>query len=343
MTNKCFGDELKEKDRPFMLAYMALRQFTGEHMLPLCKEYFKNHSHLPSCFGDLRPFLSKFPAPDMEDFIATIRVESGQALSWAADANAVKAGNLQATLTLLKVQYMCQVSRTWNQGIRVWHGLFRIALSFWQKLWPQNLDVGYLVIYLLLNIHHRTVHTFENKNPLETTLNSRILLQATMLARHLVTKDKDQNDKVLALFASRLHLNLGLGTIAFRFWRNVKSKEMLVDTISPWILSRISQTHPFDVKGYGGFSADEELQHVIETIERMERKTDDVLTKNMSSFNWDTVMGILEIKHKLRSSLTKHLCFIERKRIARLRGESVENVPTLDFNSKYFDQNVDLK
>jgi hypothetical protein len=108
-----------------------------------------------------------------------------------------------------------------------------------------------------------------------------------------------------------------------------------VDTLSPYLLSRISQTHPFGVKGYGGFSADEELANVIGTIERMEKKTDSYLFKDIPSFVWDQTTDILAVKRKLGSSLTKHLCVVERRRIARFKGQSVNDLPILHSKGKF--------
>jgi hypothetical protein len=157
-----------------------------------------------------------------------------------------------------------------------------------------------------------------------------------MYVRHLVEKDKDKQNRTLCLLAARLHLNIGLGTVAFRLYIHTKCKEMLLDTLSPFILSRISITHPFDVKSYGGFSADEELARVISAIERMESKTNGHLLTDIPSFAWDQAIDILSLKRKLQDSLTRHVCVIERRRIARLRGESVENTPQLEFRSKPF-------
>lgn len=199
---------------------------------------------------------------------------------------------------------------------------------------PKKPDGGFLAIYSLLHLHYQVICQEQKTATFEATPNSRILLQATMLARHLVAQDKDKENRTLCLLAARLHLNLGLGKSAFQLYNHTKCKEMLLDTLSPYVLSKISLTHPFDVKGYQGFSADEELEKVIGTIERMERKTDSFLFVDMPSFIWDQASDALQLKRKLNSSLTKHLCITERRRIARLRGESVENLPRLDFKSE---------
>ena len=233
----------------------------------------------------------------------------------------------------MKFTYLVTISRQQASNRQALEMFFGTAVRL-SAVWPESSDIGYLAVYSLLNLHHRFVCTDEAKNPLEVTPNTRILLQATMYARHLVEKDKEKQNRTFALFAARLHLNVGLGTVAFRLYSHTKCKEMLLDTISPYMLSRISQTHPFDVQSYRGFSADEELVKVISTIERMETKTNSYLITDMPSFAWDQAVDILALKRKLNSSLTKHLCSLERRRIARLKGVSWENIPRLDYKSK---------
>ena len=199
---------------------------------------------------------------------------------------------------------------------------------------PKVPDGGFLAIYALLRLHHLIICEEDQMVPFEVTANSRILLQATMLARHLVACDTSKEKRVLSLLAARLHLNLGLGKCAFQLYSHTRCKEMLYDTLSPYILSRISLTHPFDIKGHQAFSADEELAKVVSTIERMERKTDSYIYVDMPSFLWDQASDALDFKRKLNSSLTKHICVTERRRIARLKGESTEGLPRLDYKSK---------
>ncbi|KAH7401816.1 tRNA synthetases class I (M)-domain-containing protein [Phaeosphaeria sp. MPI-PUGE-AT-0046c] len=309
----CFGDKLEAKDRPLQLTYMKLRQYTGDLTLADCKDYFQQHSGLNSCFDDLRPFVASL-----------WRQEVVQFLDFLYESLVADTGTPNMELNHKSI-----------------HQMFHFALQA-LIIAPDNADLGAIVVYTLLNIHHRMICTDDLRNPIVTKVNCRVLLQATMLARHLVEKDKDKQNRTFALLAARLHLNLGLGTVAFRLFRHTKCKEMLVDTLSPYMLSRISQTHPFDVKGYGGFSADDELAKVVGTIERMERKTNDYLFTDTSSFLWDQATDTRELKRKLRSSLTKHLSVFERRRIARLRGESVESLPKLKAKEFYqVSDNVD--
>jgi hypothetical protein len=234
---------------------------------------------------------------------------------------------------MLKFHYLLAVSLP-SLLHRTFQGLLRAAVRI-SQLFPEDPDAGCLVIYTLLVMHFNLTCREELASPLERKSNSRILLQVAMFARHLVENDKDKQNRTFALIATRLHLNLGLGTVAFRLYSHVKCKEMLVDTLSPYLLSRISQTHPFEVKGYGGFSADEELAKVVGTIERMERKTDSYLFKDIPSFVWDQATDTLAMKQRLGSSLTKHICVVERRRIARLKGEPLSALPTLSYKSEF--------
>lgn len=157
-----------------------------------------------------------------------------------------------------------------------------------------------------------------------------------MCARHFVEQDKEKQNRTFALLAARLHLNLGLGLVAFRLYRHTNTKEMLLDTLSPYMLARISQTHPFEVSSYRGFSADEELARTISTIERMEAKASGFLVTDLPSFPCHQAPEIAILMDKLRTSLTKHICHMERRRIARLKGDPSDRVPRLDWKSKAY-------
>ena len=238
-------------------------------------------------------------------------------------------------LNILKFHYLVTLSLPEQPSYSALEAFITKALYFC-ILSPEVSDGGFLAIYALLRLHYLTIWHDDRTASFPPTTNSRILLQATMLARHLVACDTSEENRVLALLAARLHLNLGLGKCAFQLYSHTRCKEMLLDTLSPYVLSKISMTHPFDIKGYQAFSADEELAKVISTIERMERKTDSYIYVDMPSFLWDQASDALELKRKLNSSLTKHICLTERRRIARLKGESIESLARPDYKSKHF-------
>lgn len=241
----------------------------------------------------------------------------------------------------MKLNYYLTISVPGSPTFEALESLVHKAIGFC-IMNPENSDASFLALYSLLRIHYDIINRKVHRVPFGVTPNSRILLQATMLSRHLVARDKNKENRTLALVAARLHLNLGLGKSAFLLYNHSKCKEMLLDTLSPYILSRISIMHPFESKGYQGFSADEELAKVISTIERMESKTDAYLYTDMPSFICDQFSDALSLKRKLKSSLTKHICMTERRRIARLKGQSAEHIPHLRYSSKSISQNGNL-
>jgi N-terminal acetyltransferase B complex non-catalytic subunit len=169
----------------------------------------------------------------------------------------------------------------------------------------------------------------------EATSLPHYLYQAAVLTRYSLSLDRQQYCRNLALLSTRLHLKLGLGTIAFEHYGRVQVKEMLHDNVAWILLSRISQSHPFGASGPRGFSTDDELKKVISTLSRMEKKVDDLLYADLKQFMYDMAFDLLDLKRKLRTSLTKQFCIIERRRIARLAGAPVDMALELPFRGKH--------
>lgn len=352
MMDRCFGSGFKAKDRPLRITYMSLRGFIRVPMLSDCQEYWEHHSGLPVCFTDLSGFVQGLPLEDRKAFHKFITdrtrdMGTHQGIDevctsvdhkiWTSCSNMGQDTFKQwqqAEQNVLKFDYLLTVSLPEVPTYKALEN-FIIKVTAVCSVFPDSPDAGFLAVYALLNLHHKIVRHQEGKVGFEMTTNARVLLQATMLARHMVARDKNKQNRALALLATRLHLNMGLGKCAFQLYSHTKCKEMLLDTLSPYVLSRISMAHPFDVGGYQGFSADYELAKVIGTIERMEQKTDSYLFTDLQSFVWDQAVDALDLKRKLNSSLTKHICITERRRIARLIGESTDDLPSLNFKGEY--------
>jgi hypothetical protein len=69
---QCFGNGLEAKDRPLQLTYIKLRDQLGISMLSDCKDYFQHHSHLNSCFNDLKPIVCRLPVKEFKSFMSFI-------------------------------------------------------------------------------------------------------------------------------------------------------------------------------------------------------------------------------------------------------------------------------
>lgn len=195
-------------------------------------------------------------------------------------------------------------------------------------------DVASLAIFGL-RVLAKIAHNPEIRDDAYCSVNNnRLELQAVFLARHFTSGQVANQERPLLLQSIGLYIQLGLASIAFEHYPHVRVKEMLNDTVSHILLTRISQIHPFDMPGKGAIHPDQELATVIRTIEKMESRVDDFLFSDMREFKYDQAFELLDLKRRLNSSLTKHLCVVERRRIARLKGETVDDSLDPSPNSK---------
>lgn len=344
---KCFGTALVVKDRSVRLAYLRIRLSIQPPLLSDCQAYFADFSHLPCCFDDIRQIVTALSHDEAEAF-ARYTDEFTNGLLPDAQATQVhcfhKLFEHQFALTQsaqetvdkwrqieindLKFHYLIYVSCA-AEPVREVLDWMVVKATQLLVTGCEDLDVGCLAVLSLLLLHQTYVCRDEEMNPLEISENSRLLLQATMLVRHLTILDPDKQQRRLWLFSARLHMNLGLGSIAFKQYEHVKCKEVLHDSLAPYLLSRIAQTHPFDLKTMGGSSAEHELDKALNSIDRMTKRTEDFIIKDVDSFHWDQAADLLVLRDKFRTSLTKYLCLVNRYRISRLKGESTDSLPIL--------------
>lgn len=324
IQGRVFGSDTLELDRPLRLVRLLLRAFLGESLLQDCKDFWKNFSRIPSCFTDLRRAVEKMSDEERSGFLAYIE-EDLTATKPQADASETKLDDwTRAEICALKFTFLIHVSLAASQvPTEILESLIERASKISQTL-PKDPDPIMLIAYCLTYMQHKDT----------SSQNSRLLLQATILVRAAVDRDTEKENRSLALLATRLHLDMGLGRVAFQLWRHVKVKEMLVDTLSPYLLSRIALTQPFDVKHHQGFSADKELKHVIDTIDRMSRVQEGLIFRDIKRFHWDSAFDLISMNDKLSNSLTRHTAILERRRLARLKGEPAGDLPDVNYRSE---------
>ncbi|XPT02151.1 hypothetical protein M3J09_011273 [Ascochyta lentis] len=336
IKDRVFGSDTLKLDRPLLLVRLILRAYLGESLVEDCKEFWKRFSRIPSCFTDLRRAVEKMSDEERTEFLTHIEDDMTVTKPSAEDPQSKLEDWARAEICVLKFTYLVTVSLPASKSsTEALESLIERASKVSQML-TKDPDLIMLIAYCLTNIHHQM-------NSSDTSgRSSRILLQAAMLVRAAVERDTEKENRPLALLATRLHLNLGLGRVAFQMWKHVKVKEMLLDTLSPYLLSRIAETHPFDVKHHQGFSADKELKHVIDTIDRMSKVQEGLIFRDIKRFHWDSAMDLISMNEKLTSSLTRHTSVLERRRIARLKGEPAGDLPDVDYrNTRTLSDNID--
>ena len=307
---------------------LKLSIYLDESLLQDCKDYWKQFAQTPSCFKDLRYAVEKMSDEERTSFLSYIEEDLTAGKPNAESSKPDNENWARAEICALKFTYLVAVSLNVSQILQdTLVSLIERASRVSQQM-PIDPDPIVLIAYCLTHMHYQDAKSSDASSP-----NSRILAQATMLIRAAVERDTEKENRPLALLATRLHLNLGLGRVAFQMWKHVKVKEMLVDTLSAYLLSRIALTQPFDVKHHQGFSADKELKHVVDTINRMSRVQEGLIFRDIKRFHWDSAFDLISMNDKLTSSLTRHTSILERRRIARLKGEAAGDLPDVKYKS----------
>jgi N-terminal acetyltransferase B complex non-catalytic subunit len=198
-------------------------------------------------------------------------------------------------------------------------------------------EAGFLAIHALVSCTDKVM----NNSPIEHALGgdveqSRMEYQAAFLAQYLTAGTEGKDKRQLILYAARLHNLLGLATISLQLYTEAKIKEMFNATLSHFLYTRISQIHPFDTtSGRNAIYPENDLNETIDKIQRLGIKMSDSILHSLDKQEtYASVAGMLTAKRRVRSSLATHLLFVERRRIARLKGETVNESMEPSYESK---------
>lgn len=329
IKDRIFSSDTLKLDRPLRLVCLLLRTHLEESLLQDCKDFWKQFSRTPSCFTDLKRAVEKMSEEERTNFVSYLEEDMTATKPSSDESESKHEDWARREICVLKFTYLAHVSLAIGQvPTELLESLIERTSRISQML-PKDPDPTTLIAYCLTRMHSQGAESGNS-----SSLSSRLFLQATMLVRTAVDHDTEKENRPLALLATRMHLNMGFGRAAFQLWKHVKVKEMLVDTLSPYLLSRIALTQPFDVKHHQGFSADKELKHVIETIDRMSRVQEGLIFRDIKRFHWDSAFDLISMNAKLTNSQTRHTAVLERRRIARLRGEPAGDLPDVNYRSK---------
>ncbi|KAF2015993.1 hypothetical protein BU24DRAFT_422309 [Aaosphaeria arxii CBS 175.79] len=330
-----YGPGLVPKERIALLTHVTMVARvarTGGFALDACRNYWVRYMCTYSCYNDLHRSVESLERHDQVEFHHMITsLARGLVPDTEADDKRTRAW-LQAEVNVLKFDYLLTLALAAEPQSELCEGFISSALRLYQiaaRLKSELLgDIGTLAITAMLSLYH--IYVVANELPGKLGGNTRLLLQAAALSLHMTAGEAGDKNRPLVLLSSRVHLTAGLTTIAFQQWDRVPIKQMLLDTTSYLLLTRISHIHPFDTMKPKRVLPDERLIDSIRAIETMEKKVDELLFTRMKDFQYDQAFELLDAKHRLRSSITKHFCILERRSIARLTGKALDESMELD-------------
>ena len=285
---------------------------------------------------DLRKWVEQLTPEEQKQFLSTI-APIAKELRPSAETKQSSKEWFMAEINVLKLEYLLTISQPKepdesvveqfaSKSIRLYTIGSRLKLE-------EAYEAGCLAISSLGLLHHLQVRSeFPSSQQVSRgeSPNERLLTQAGFLAQHLASTESGKQNRPLLLLAIRVLLFAGLGSLAFQLYPLVKVKEMLHETCSHVLLTGISQSHPLDATGAQKGSPDDELTHVINTLNRMTHRIDGFLSNDIGVFQFDQAFEMRSFKHNLRSSLTKHICALERRRLVRLQSGPMDILLNLE-------------
>ncbi|KAF2200016.1 hypothetical protein GQ43DRAFT_464360 [Delitschia confertaspora ATCC 74209] len=340
-------ESMSTKPREVWLALLTMTagQFKDK-LLYACLEYWKRNYRFNCCFKDLRRFVEQLNHADQKQFLVGIADVSTKLRPRSNVASKSVNDWFTAEINVCKFDYLLTIScpqlpkqSTVEQFVCNSMRLYKIGRQL-EHEWSQ--EAGCLALTGLLVLHHTRLRSVQDLVPVGELPNERILTQAALLVQHMTEGEVGKNNRPLVLLSTRLLLFCGFGTLAFDLYSHAKVKEILNDTCSHILLSHIAHSHPFDASGTKRMQPEAELVKVIRTMERMEDKVREILSTDISTFQFDQAFAMRDLKQSLRSSLTKHLCALQRRKIAHLKGEHMEDMLKEDFAFLPLTDNRDL-
>lgn len=166
----------------------------------------------------------------------------------------------------------------------------------------------------------------------------KFLLQAATLSRRL-EKDMEQSehqDRVALLLSIRLHMYIGLSPVALAIYPKVRVKEVLNDTLSHHLFSRVSTQRIF--RPQLGLSANNsevtgdprnQLEMILDNYRNSLNKIDLYKGKRNDYFQYDQAIEIYDMERDLKSSIVRRMAILDFRRICRLRAEQPQRLDSL--------------
>ena len=312
-------------------------------LLDACSYYVEVFGNKPCCFSDLRNFIEKLAGADKLAFLARIGKISSQ--THAAEAAQVclhKRGNLEDDSTTdiwkpnprldrwitlesnrLMFRFLCAAPSTETKVLQT--TLYEILLDCYSLLdIAQSTEMGNLsaisipIVTTLVKLHWVQAHG--DATPF---FGQGYLIQAACLLEKLQTLVPE--DRQICLLKLRVYSLLGVPTLALDEYHKLQVRDILNDTISHEIYTRISGHQPFYLGMSGSESNGKDPFHslceALDFYDQWDQDLTDFLFKIRDVQVHGMFLDVVEMMEKRRGSFTWRLLLLEKRRMARMRDQ----------------------
>lgn len=321
-------------------------------LLEACKEYFTKTGTKSCCFEDLQNYLEMLETSEKAEFLAFVaghvadmdkddevlenclKTLSYHALT-AGFYQKSKIAKVAAEINHHKFIYLLTISPLsttapttspenkfdrdiipkLNSFITSTLNIYSSALPLGSSLLPTDNqygdDAALLTTMGLIRLH--LLHTSTSGSP--TTIPAQApLYQAISILTTVIQKSKHNYQALLLLV--RLYLLVGAVSFAVEVYPRLNIKQIQNDTLSHFLLTRISTLLPAEKK------VEQLLSEAGRIYESSSSQTPNMLVLAFERGGYAQMMGFLEFSERVAGSVCRSMWEIERRRVERLRGGS---------------------
>lgn len=285
-----------------------------------CTAYISVFAKEQCCFDDISPYVERLGNAHQSKLLGWCNdFATDQDKTVEEGSPKQQAQALRTKANVLKLEYQLSISQDQKASKEQLEDFVVKALGIHQLARGKDVttceDACALAIMALVRLFY-----------LETAQD--YLTQAELIMKELLVHSSDS--RKAGLLQARLVAFLGDFNEAMEAWAGLKIKEILMETLSHHMFTRIAITHPFYYRAKHNSRANQDpltqVDRVLQTADKILNTVQAFLGAEIDALQYDRLLEIQDLKKNLSKSLSRKISVIERRRILRIRGEAVDEL-----------------
>ncbi|EKG14939.1 Tetratricopeptide-like helical [Macrophomina phaseolina MS6] len=305
-----------------------------------CIAYISVFAREQCCFEDISPYVERLGAAHRSKFLDWCHDLAKNQDSAVVDGGPKQlAQALRTKANALKLEYQLTISQSQIESKERMEDFVVRSLGIHKSAVGKDVstceDACALAIMALVKLYY-----------LDSSQS--YLIQAEIIMKELLEHATDS--RKAGLLQARLVDFLGNFSEAMEVWSGLRIKEILMETLSHHMLTRISISNPLyyrspQQKGRPNMDPLTLLDRHLQTTDKILHIVQAFLGAEIDALQYDRLLEIQELKRSLSKSLSRKILAIERRRVLRIRGEVVDEMfhELLDDDLDSLVDNRDLK
>ncbi|KAF2842890.1 hypothetical protein M501DRAFT_1027763 [Patellaria atrata CBS 101060] len=304
------------KVRITAIAVLSHASYTSK-VFNFCKDFFCDFFELPSCFNDLARYVQDLDVDYQRAFLDHVSTWSESKRTEDEDDHDAYLRWLALEVIALKFDYLLLFSKPDKCGTEFTDDFVSNCIQIY-TLSQSTGDTATCDDALILAV--MVLFRLSTGSDLPTS-REQCHLQAACLLSYLV--ERSPNNRGAQLLYVYYFTLMGFGSLAIGRYRDINIKEIMVDSLSYVLFSRISSIHPFDVTT-GSTQQSGDLSSMLTSAIKVYPASLDKIRAFMSAdikeVEYDKLFEVAELQDSLSQSITRQMLIQEQRRILRLRG-----------------------